>query len=84
MICIPYQKLSGCSNTTDEMDVASGTYGRKGEVYTGFCWEMSEREHLEDLGVDGSVMLKCTFKKSDGRVWPGLIWLGMGTADRFL
>jgi hypothetical protein len=43
-----------------------------------------EREHLEDLSVDGSVMLKRTFKKSDGRALPGLIWLGMRTADRFL
>jgi len=39
MIYTPYQKLSGCSNTTDEMGVASGTYGGKGEVYTAFCWE---------------------------------------------
>jgi hypothetical protein len=45
---------------------------------------MRKREHLKNLGVDGSVMLKWTFKKSDGRAWPGLIWLRMETADRFL
>jgi hypothetical protein len=26
----------------------------KGEVYTGFWWEnLRERDHLEDLGIDG-------------------------------
>ena len=30
----------------------------KGEVHTGFWWgDLTERGHLEDLGVDGNVML---------------------------
>jgi hypothetical protein len=29
-----------------------------GEVYTGFCWgNLKERDHLEDPGVDESIIL---------------------------
>jgi hypothetical protein len=33
-------------------------------MLTGFCWgNMRGREHLEVLGVDGRIILKCIFKK---------------------
>jgi hypothetical protein len=36
----------------------------RGEVNTGFWWKTPrERDHLEDLGVDGRIILKWTFKK---------------------
>jgi hypothetical protein len=36
----------------------------RGEVDAGFWWEnLKERDHLENLGVDGSIMLKYIFKK---------------------
>ena len=32
-------------------------WGRGGNVYTGFCWgNLREREHLENLGVDGRII----------------------------
>ena len=47
------------------MSGACGTCG--GEVYTGFWWEnLRERDHLEDPGVDGIIILNRNFKKWDG------------------
>ena len=41
----------------EEMGGACSTYG--GEVYTGFWWgNQREREHLEDPGVDGRIIIK--------------------------
>jgi len=37
-----------------------------GEVHTGFWWKnLKERDHFEDLGVDGRI-LQWIFKKWDG------------------
>jgi hypothetical protein len=39
--------------------------GRR-EVYTGFWWEhLSERNHLEDHGLDGRIILRWMFRKWD-------------------
>jgi len=38
-----------------------------GKVHTGFWWgDLREKNHLEDLGIGGRVILKCIFKKWDG------------------
>jgi hypothetical protein len=47
---------------------------RKGEVYIGLWWgNMRERDHLEDPGVDGRIMLGWMFRKWDVRAWIGSI-----------
>jgi len=59
--------------------------GGAGKVHTGFLWgNLRERNHLEDLGKDGRIILKWIFKKWHGEKWSGLIWLRMGTVGRCL
>ena len=54
------------------------------EVQTGFCWgDLRGGDHLQDLGRDG-IILKWIFKKWDGNVWTGLLWLRIGTGVRCL
>jgi hypothetical protein len=40
------------------------TYGGRGEVYAGFRWgNLKEREHREDPGGDGRIILRWIFRK---------------------
>jgi len=50
------------------------------EEYIGFWWEnLRERDHLEDQGVDGRIILRWIFRKCDVGVWTGSSWLRIGT-----
>jgi len=45
-------------------------------VHRGFWWgALREGDHLEDLGVDGRILRKCTFSKWDGEAWTELFRL---------
>jgi hypothetical protein len=48
------------------MDSRRGAYGV-------LCGDLKERNHLEDLGIAGSVILKLSFKKWHGEAWTGLL-----------
>jgi hypothetical protein len=52
----------------------------KEEAYTGFWWEnLKGRDHFEDSGVDGSIILRWIFRKWDVGSWTGSSWLQIGT-----
>jgi hypothetical protein len=45
---------------------------------------MKGRDQSEDLGTDGSIILKWILEKEVGKVWTGFIWVRIGTNDRLL
>jgi hypothetical protein len=44
---------------------------------------LKERDHLEDIGVDGGIILNMS-SKWDGEAWTGFIWLEIGTGGGHL
>jgi hypothetical protein len=45
--------------TSIEMGGACSTYGGRREVYTGFWWRnLRERDHLDESGIDGRIILR--------------------------
>ena len=72
-------KIFGRSNQEEWYGQSMWHVWETGEVHTGFLWgDPREREHLEDLGVDGRIILKFSFTKRKG-AWTGLICLRLGT-----
>ena len=69
---------SGVQSKKSGMDGSCDTYGGD-EVHAGFWWEnQTERNHLEGLNVDGSIIIMWTLKKWDGEE-NGLICLRIWT-----
>jgi hypothetical protein len=55
------------------------------EAYTGFWWgNLRERNHLEDPGTDGRIILRWIFRKWVMGLWIGLSWLRIGTGGGHL
>jgi hypothetical protein len=48
-------------------------------VQTEFGWgHLREEYYLEEIGIDGRIILKWILKKWLGEAWTGLIWLMIG------
>jgi hypothetical protein len=62
---IDHQVLTDDKMKEDGMDWVSGTLWREGNEYLiGFrCGNSKERDHLEDLGIDGTILFKWTLSK---------------------
>jgi len=45
---------------------------------------LNERDYLENLDVDGRIIVKYILKKYGGRVWTGFVWLGKGASGALL
>jgi len=51
----------------------------RGVGYTGFWWgNLRDRDHLQDPGIDGRIILRWVFRKWDVGVWTGLLLLRIG------
>jgi hypothetical protein len=57
----------------------------RGEAYTGCWWgNLRERDHLEDPGLDGRIILRRIFRKWDVGSLTGSSWLKIGTGGGHL
>jgi len=66
------------------MRAACSMYGG-GETYMGFGWgNLRERDHLENPGIDGRIILRWIFRKWDLGAWTGSSWLRIGTGGGHL
>jgi hypothetical protein len=65
----------------------AGHLAHKGEK-RGACWvsveRPEERNHLEDSGIDGMIILTWILEKWVSGTWTGLIWLRTETGGRLL
>jgi len=80
-----HQTIASIPMTSIEMGGACSMYGGRGEVYTGFWWgSLRERDHLDEPGIDGWIILRWIFRKWDVGALTGVIWLRTGTGGGHL
>jgi hypothetical protein len=76
--------ITGCSEITSMPYFVfkdSVSMLKTAEVFTGFWWgNLRERNHFENQGIDGGIILKGIFSKWDGAL-TGLISFRMGQAS---
>jgi hypothetical protein len=65
----------------------AGHVARMGErrgVYRVWWGSLRERDHLEDLGVGGTIILRWIFRKWNVGLWTGSIWFRRRTGGGLL
>ena len=55
----------------------------EGEVHRGLMRKAEERHHMDDLDIDGWIILKWIFKKFNRAAWTGVIWLRISGGAEF-
>jgi len=54
-------------------------------MYTIFWLEnLKGRDHSEELGIDGKIIIEWILGKKSGKVWTEGIWLRIGISGRLL
>jgi hypothetical protein len=53
--------------------------GRR-EMHPIWWRNMKERDHVEDIRVDGKIILKCIFREWCEKVWTALLWFSIRTS----
>ena len=64
--------------------MACSTYGESRGVYRVLVRKPEGKNHLEDQGVDGRIILRWIFRKWNVRVWAGSMWLRIGRGGGLL
>jgi hypothetical protein len=58
--------------------------GERRGAYRFWCGNLRERDHLEDPGIDGMIILRWIFRTWDEGAWTGLTWLRRKKGNRLL
>jgi hypothetical protein len=58
--------------------------GERRGAYMALVGKPEGRNHLEDPGIDGRIILKWTCERLDGGAWTGSMWLRIGTGGELL
>jgi len=66
------------------MGGACSAYGERRGVYRVWWGNMKERNHWENPGVDGRIILRWIFRKWNVGIWTGSSWLRIGTGGGHL
>jgi hypothetical protein len=53
-------------------------------AYSILVRKLEGKSHLEDLSIDGRIMLQWISEKQSGMLWTGFIWLRTRTSGRLL
>jgi hypothetical protein len=62
----------------------TGNVARTGEKRGLYRENLREKDHLEDTGVDGRIILRWIFRKWDVGLWTGMSWLRIVTGSGLL